>query len=137
MARNYRLVLMLICTRTTKTYHERTDLSEIINMFCLTVLYLDNFEVPTFIKVLHLGQRLNPQYKIYGFLEVSNQCMSFWLSSFSEIWDIICATEEYRTIQPLKHKMLHLGHFMVMILMMQTEMNAQIHNDNYMFSKRL
>ena len=40
-------------------------------------------------------------------------------------------------IQSLKHKMLHLGHFWVMILMMLTDMNAQIHNDNSMFSKRL
>ena len=40
-------------------------------------------------------------------------------------------------IQSLKHKMLHLGHFWVMILMMLTNMNAQINNDNYMFSKRL
>ena len=40
-------------------------------------------------------------------------------------------------IQSLKHKMLHLGHFWVMILMMLTDMNAQIHNGNSMFSKRL
>ena len=40
-------------------------------------------------------------------------------------------------IQSLKHKMLHLGHFWVMILMMLTDMNAQIYNDNSMFSKRL
>ena len=40
-------------------------------------------------------------------------------------------------IQSLKHKMLHLGHFWVMILTMLTDMNAQIHNDNSMFSKRL
>ena len=37
----------------------------------------------------------------------------------------------------LKHKMLHLGHFWVMILMMLRDMNAQIHNDNSMCSKRL
>ena len=61
----------------------------------------------------------------------------FWLSSFFEIWDRICATEESRRKkQSLKHKMLHLGHFWVMILMMLTDMNAQIHNDNSMFSKR-
>ena len=40
-------------------------------------------------------------------------------------------------IQSLKNKMLHLGHFWVMILMMLTDMNAQIHNDNSMFSKGL
>ena len=40
-------------------------------------------------------------------------------------------------IQSLKHKMLHLGHFWVMILMMLTDMNAQIHDDNFMFSKRI
>ena len=40
-------------------------------------------------------------------------------------------------IQSLKHKMFHLGHFWVMILMMLTDVNAQIHNDNSMFSKRL
>ena len=40
-------------------------------------------------------------------------------------------------IQSLKHKMLHLGHFWVMILMMLTDMNAQIHDDNSMFSKRI
>ena len=40
-------------------------------------------------------------------------------------------------IQSLKHKMLHLGHFWVMILMMHTDINAQIHDDNSMFSKRI
>ena len=40
-------------------------------------------------------------------------------------------------IQSRKHKMLHLGHFWGMILMMLKDMNAQIQNDNSMFSKRL
>ena len=40
-------------------------------------------------------------------------------------------------IQSLKHQTLHLGHFWVMILMMLIDMNAQIHNDISMFSKRL
>ena len=40
-------------------------------------------------------------------------------------------------IQSLKQKMLYLGHFKVMLLMMLTDINAQTHNDNYMFSKRL
>ena len=40
-------------------------------------------------------------------------------------------------IQSLKHQLLHLGHFWVMILVMLTDMTAQIHNDNSMFSKRL
>ena len=38
-------------------------------------------------------------------------------------------------ILSLKHKMLHLGHFWVMILMMLTYLNIQIHNDNSMFLK--
>ena len=40
-------------------------------------------------------------------------------------------------ILSLKHKMLHLGHFWVMIHMMLTDLNIQIHNDNSMFFKRL
>ena len=40
-------------------------------------------------------------------------------------------------IQSLKHKMLHLGHIWVMILMMLIDINAKIHNDKSMFSKRL
>ena len=49
----------------------------------------------------------------------------------------MCYRGMEKKIQSLKHKMLHLGHFWVMILMMLTDMNAQIHNDNSMFSKRL
>ena len=40
-------------------------------------------------------------------------------------------------ILSLKHKMLRLGHFWVMILMMQTDLNIQLHNDNSMFFERL
>ena len=40
-------------------------------------------------------------------------------------------------ILSLKHKMLHLGHFWVMILMMLTDLNIHLHNDNSMFFKRL
>ena len=38
-------------------------------------------------------------------------------------------------ILSLKHKMLHLGHFWVMILMMLTDLIIQIHTDNSMFLK--
>ena len=60
MAQKYILLLILICIRITKTYHGRTVLSEIwtkasVNMFCLSVLYLDNVEVLIFIKSVTLG----------------------------------------------------------------------------------
>ena len=49
----------------------------------------------------------------------------------------MCYRGVEKKIQSLKHKMLHLGYFRFMKLMMLIDMNAQIHNDNSIFSKKL
>ena len=58
---------------------------------------LDNFEVPIFIKIVTLGTTFKSLVKIYiAFQKFQTSVCHFWLSSFSEIWDRICATEECR-----------------------------------------
>ena len=92
-------------------------------MFCLTVLYLDNFEIP--IQYIQFSRSFKPVYDPFGHLASLKYGTEYELQRNVE------------KIQSLKHKMLHLGHFWVMMLLILTEMNAQIHNDNCMFSKRL
>ena len=66
-------------------------------MFCQSVLYLDNAEVPFFYKSVTLGTTFNPTVKEYIALQkFQTSVCHFWLSSFSEIWDRICAREEWR-----------------------------------------
>ena len=72
-----------------------------------------------------LPRNFKPVYVTFGYLVSLNYETEYVLQRNGE------------KIQSLKHQMLHLGHFWVMILMMLTDMNAQTHNDNSMFSKRL
>ena len=66
-------------------------------MFCLSVLYLDNVEVQIFIKSVTLGTTFKSPVKKYIAFQKFQTCVcQFWLPSFSEIWDRICAAEECR-----------------------------------------
>ena len=90
--------------RNSITYHGRTVLSEIltsasVNMVCQSVLYLDNAEVPIFYKSVTLGTTFkSPVKKYIAPQKFQTSACHFWLPSVSEIWDRICATEEWGKI---------------------------------------
>ena len=66
-------------------------------MFCLSVLYLDNVEVPIFIKSVTLGTTFISPVKKYMALQKFQTCVcQFGLPGFSEIWNRISAIEECR-----------------------------------------
>ena len=107
-------------------------------MFCLSVLYLDNGEVPIFMKSVTLGTTFK--------FPVKNVLLSRGFKPvyvyFGNLASLKYGTEyvlqrNVEKILSFKHKMLHLGHFWVMILKILTYLNKQLHNDNSMFFKRL